>query len=83
MNALQGMNRYRKEVIPVSTWKHDIKVQYLYDNTTHPEFKTKQKTGEKRERSGMWHAWAFQNVGITFKFVFLLIKLLLLVILCL
>ena len=32
MNALQVMDRYRKEVIQVSTWKNDIKVQYLYDN---------------------------------------------------
>ena len=28
MNALQGMDRYLKEVIQVSTKKHDIKVQY-------------------------------------------------------
>ena len=26
-----GMDRYCKEVIQVSTWKHDIKVQYLYN----------------------------------------------------
>ena len=32
MNALQGMDRDLKEVIQVSTWKHDIKAQYLYDN---------------------------------------------------
>ena len=37
MNALQVMDRYWKEVIQVSTQKHDINVQYLYDNliTTH------------------------------------------------
>ena len=32
MNALQGMDRYLNEEIQVSTQKHDIKVQYLYDN---------------------------------------------------
>ena len=31
MNALQGMDRYPKEVIQVSTQKHVMKVQYLYD----------------------------------------------------
>ena len=31
MNALQVMDRYGKEVIQVSTRKHDINVQYLYD----------------------------------------------------
>ena len=31
MNALQVMDRYRKEVIQVSTVKNDVKVQYLYD----------------------------------------------------
>ena len=31
MNALQGMDRYRKELIQVSTWTNDIKVQYLYN----------------------------------------------------
>ena len=31
MNALQVMDRYRKEVIQVSTWKNDRKVQYLYN----------------------------------------------------
>ena len=31
MNVLQVKDRYRKEVIQVSTWKHDINVQYLYD----------------------------------------------------
>ena len=31
MNALQGLDRYQKEVIRVSTRKHDIKVQYLYN----------------------------------------------------
>ena len=31
MNALQVMDRYRKEVIQVSTRKNEIKVQYLYD----------------------------------------------------
>ena len=25
------MDKYRKEVIQVSTWKNDIKVQYFYD----------------------------------------------------
>ena len=28
MNALQGLDRYWKEVIHVSTRKHDINVQY-------------------------------------------------------
>ena len=32
MNTLQVMDRHRKEVIQVSTWKNDIKVQYLDDN---------------------------------------------------
>ena len=31
MNALQVMDRYRKEVTQVSTKKNDIKIQYLYD----------------------------------------------------
>ena len=31
MNALQVMERYRKEVVQVSTQNNDIKVQYLYD----------------------------------------------------
>ena len=31
MNALQVMDRDRKEVIQVSTYKNDIKVQYLND----------------------------------------------------
>ena len=31
MNALQGMDGYRKEVIQMNTWKNDIKDQYLYD----------------------------------------------------
>ena len=34
MNALQVMYRYRKEVIQVSTYNNDIKVQNLYDNLT-------------------------------------------------
>ena len=33
MNALQVIDRYRKEVIKVSTWNNEIKVQYLYDFT--------------------------------------------------
>ena len=33
MNALQVMDRYWKEVVQVSTGKHDVKVQYLYDIT--------------------------------------------------
>ena len=40
MNALQGMKRYRKEVIQVNSRKHDIKVQYLFDKwifTKHTE----------------------------------------------
>ena len=28
MNALHGMDRYRKEVIQMSTLENDIKVQY-------------------------------------------------------
>ena len=32
MNALQVFGRYQKEVTQVSTWKNDVKVQYLYDN---------------------------------------------------
>ena len=31
MNAWQGMDRYWKDVIKVSTRKHDLKVQYLCD----------------------------------------------------
>ena len=31
MNALHVMDRYRKEMMQVSTWKNDIKGQYLYD----------------------------------------------------
>ena len=34
MNALQVMDRTRKEVIQVSTEKNDVKVQYLYDTET-------------------------------------------------
>ena len=34
MNALQELDRYRKEVIQVSTQKNDIKAQYLYDIVT-------------------------------------------------
>ena len=33
MNALQGIDRYRKEVIQVSTLKNVLKVQYLYDRS--------------------------------------------------
>ena len=36
MNALQGMDRYRKEVIQVSTQKNVIKVQYLYNRKLVP-----------------------------------------------
>ena len=32
MNAFQGMDRYRKEVIQVSTQKNDIKDHYLNNN---------------------------------------------------
>ena len=35
MNALQVMDRYWKEVLQVSTWKHDVKVQYFYDKMGH------------------------------------------------
>ena len=31
MNALQVMDRYREEVIQVSTQKNEKNVQYLYD----------------------------------------------------
>ena len=31
MNALQGVDRYRNEVLQVSTYKDDIKLQYLND----------------------------------------------------
>ena len=31
MIILQGIDRYRKEVIQVSKWKYDIKVQFLYN----------------------------------------------------
>ena len=31
MKALHRMDRYRKEVLQLSTWKHGINVQYLYD----------------------------------------------------
>ena len=31
MNALHGMERYRKKVMQVSTLKNDIKVHYLYN----------------------------------------------------
>ena len=34
MNALQVMDRNWKKVIQVSTWKHGINVQYLYNNIT-------------------------------------------------
>ena len=33
MNTLQVMDRYCKEELQVSTWKHDINNQYLYDNS--------------------------------------------------
>ena len=39
MNALQGMDRYRKEVIQVSTLKNDKKVRYLYHNSFTTHFK--------------------------------------------
>ena len=47
MNALQVMNRYWKEVIQASTWKNDIKVQYLYNTCTesHNSKKWQFKTG--------------------------------------
>ena len=32
MNALLVMDRYQKKVIQVSTYKNDVKVQYLYNN---------------------------------------------------
>ena len=32
MKALHRMDRYRKEVLQLSTRKHGINVQYLYDN---------------------------------------------------
>ena len=32
MKALHRMDRYRKEVLQLSTWKHGINVQYLYDS---------------------------------------------------
>ena len=32
MKALHWMDRYRKEVLQLSTRKHGINVQYLYDN---------------------------------------------------
>ena len=31
MKALRWMDRYWKEELQVSTWKHGINVQYLYD----------------------------------------------------
>ena len=34
MKAMQGRDRYRKEVIKVSSLKNDIKVQNLYDKKT-------------------------------------------------
>ena len=38
MNALKGgIDRYRKEVIQVTTNKNGIKVQYLYDTGGNPE----------------------------------------------
>ena len=37
MNAFQVMDRYRKEVIQVSTRKPDINVQYLYDTYSNLE----------------------------------------------
>ena len=33
MKALHRMDRYRKEVLQLSTWKHGINVQYLYDTS--------------------------------------------------
>ena len=47
MNALQGMDRYRKEVIQVSTQKNDIKVQYLYDIKTQSGLATEKNSGTK------------------------------------
>ena len=35
MNALHVMDRYWKEVLQVSTQKHGINVQYLYDISTY------------------------------------------------
>ena len=36
MNGLYVMDRYRKEVIQVSTKKNEKKVQYFYDTTLTP-----------------------------------------------
>ena len=36
MTDIAWMDRYWKEVLYVSTRKHDIKVQYLYDKITKP-----------------------------------------------
>ena len=37
MNAFQVMDRYRKEVIQVSTLKNGIKVQYLNDTVDYSD----------------------------------------------
>ena len=37
MNALQGMDRYRREVIQVITRKHDIKVQLIFLRNKHKQ----------------------------------------------
>ena len=47
MNVLQVMDRYRKEVIQVSTSKNDIKVQYLYDKETDYQCKEASKHVKK------------------------------------
>ena len=37
MKALHRMDRYRKEVLQLSTRKHGINVQYLYDSAGKPD----------------------------------------------
>ena len=47
MNDIAWMDRYWKEVLEVSTWKHDIKgsvsLQYFYDKEALPAFLAKKK----------------------------------------
>ena len=60
MNALLVMDRYRKEVIQVSTWKNDINVHYLYDKLTYDlPFNRKPKL---ILRSALWRARYFHNL---------------------
>ena len=51
MKALHRMDRYRKEVLQLSTRKHGINVQYLYDRLKMVAFLTASADFYSRPRS--------------------------------